>query len=635
MGLLTDYITDRHNNQLNQQKTVLDFYSNAMGGDHPDSEVNHIGQERYMKYSGYAPKKFNDPKIAQQMMDDSKLFEEMNAKARGRQQSSPPTQSLASQGPPSAQAPQVPPPPNGGGNNYGQFAGQPSAIMGQMVAPQQPASDAMGAISPPPQPMSVPPPPPQGVDTSAVPSFRDISATRGLDRKGFTDAALKFGAQYGAEYAAKSKADIETDLSKAVNERTLREQDLKKVQPLIDALPDHPTMRDYAKLEVGASTILGRPFTIPGMGLMGRPQNIPGQPISNKALLEQDPDAAYNVNGKAVPLDPNGFSKLQIGPEGRIYQPAEIRNLEKVITTPDGKSYMTSINPITNEVTLGKEVLNPAMVGTEYSGMEPKIQQNADGSTSLVWVPIQRSSKKVIPGVTPPPPSSGGGSSPPAGMQPSRGSVTPSAAGSSSSPYRTIPFGGKPMAPEQKVKNEQQAELYNTSIGNIASLKRDLPILADMVSAGKIAIQASPNDGFLHGIIARKMPLSDREAAAAAHWQQLNDEIFELRIPLGAAAGRNAAMMATIQANRGTLGQNTKVLAKMLENAQAEFRNLRKPLAEAGQKYGYTVEPELSKARDEMSSADQLPLVKTKPEFDALPKGARYTEEDGKVYVKP
>ena len=230
MGLLTDYITDRHNNQLNQQKSVLDFYANAAGGDNPDPEVNHLGMEQHMKYSGMAPKKFNDPKVLQQMMDDNKLFEEMNAKARGRQQAPPPTQSLASQGPPSAQAMQVPPPPNGGGNNYGQFAGQPSAIMGQMVAPQQPASDAMGAIAPPPQPMSVPPPPPQGVDTSAVPSFRDYSPTRALDRKGFTDAALKYGAQYGAERQAQAAELKDVAAANLAAQRAEIDQRIKDLQ---------------------------------------------------------------------------------------------------------------------------------------------------------------------------------------------------------------------------------------------------------------------------------------------------------------------------------------------------------------------------------------------------------------------
>ncbi len=310
MGLLSDYITDRHNNQLSQQKSVLDFYANAAGGDNPDPEVNHLALERHMKYSGTAPKKFNDPKVLQQMMDDNKLFEEMNTKARGQRQAPPPTQSLASQGPPSAQAMQVPPPPNGGGNNYGQFAGQPSAVMGQMVAPQQPASEAMGAIAPPPQSMQVPPPPPQGVDTSAVSSFRDISPTRALDRKGITDAEMKYGAQYGALYGATAKSkeqELAFQLKAQRAEIDQRIEDLKADKDETGKSAwDKLTARQRSEIRIGAKQVT------PEL----RPMSVPGS-VSNKDILAVDPTA--NING--VPLDPAGYSRQRIGPLGMEYSP--------------------------------------------------------------------------------------------------------------------------------------------------------------------------------------------------------------------------------------------------------------------------------------------------------------------------
>jgi len=155
------------------------------------------------------------------------------------------------------------------------------------------------------------------------------------------------------------------------------------------------------------------------------------------------------------------------------------------------------------------------------------------------------------------------------------------------------------MTPEQKVKAEQQADLYNTSIGTIKSLKSELPVLASLISTGKILLQVDPEQGLWHAIVNKTMPMSPAEIKAAAHWQQLADQILELRIPLGAAAGRNAQMMAIIESNKGILTQKPEIIARMLDNAQAEFQNLRNPLANAGKKYGFNVEPELEKARDE------------------------------------
>jgi len=342
---------------------------------------------------------------------------------------------------------------------------------------------------------------------------------------------------------------------------------------------------------------------------MLQPQSEPG--MTTVASLEATHPGFLASQGYDIAsLDPQTPLRVQVNKFTRAPVSAQIQSVPT--STKQFAEGTFNFNPRTGRY--------EPVPGLTPIGMVPhegfmSIQQ-ADGSISLV--PVETGKKQIAAGRAFPTPNSVANAQPdvqaaiaqaqhsnvppvanPAASQPVP-SITPkpSGAGTTGRVGAGIKVGDRNMPPEEKVKNEQQAELYNTSIGNIASLKSELPILANMISAGKIAMQASPDAGWAHALVNRLMPLSPEEAAAAAHWQQMNDEIFELRIPLGAAAGRNAAMMATIQANRGTLAQNPQVLAHMLDNVGAEFRNLRKPLVEAGGKYGFNVEPELTHARD-------------------------------------
>lgn len=222
-----------------------------------------------------------------------------------------------------------------------------------------------------------------------------------------------------------------------------------------------------------------------------------------------------------------------------------------------------------------------------------------DGTTKLIPVTTSTQRGKEIPGgsanVTPgsPLPSMPVGAPGSASTKPTPGQPKARVGGGG-----TV-VGGRPLAPEAKIKNAQQAELYNTSIGTIKSLRRDIPTLASMISTGKIGMQVDPDQGVWHAVINRNMDMSPEEQRIAGHWQQLADQILELRIPLGAAAGRNAAMMNIIESNKGILTQKPEIIQAMLENALGEFKNLRDPLIKAGEKYDYPTSKERDHAIDE------------------------------------
>jgi hypothetical protein len=312
------HLQDQHNADLNAQKNILDMYSNVLTDpSHADPEVNRQALANYVDLLRKKPGDFRNPKMMDRVKGDLENWTEMNQAAKGRQPapSAPPTQSLASQGPPSAQAPQVPPPPDAGGNNYGQFAGgPPSAVMGQMVAPSQPASQAMSAIAPPPESMSVPPPPgmeapPQAAAAAKTPLSADALAYNPTRRQAAIDA-VKFGAQYGAQQSAMEKAK-EGELAFATRatraEIDQRIADLKadkdeKGQSAWDKL----TPRQRSEIRIGAKQITPelRPMAIAGS-------------VPNSEILKVDPEA--NING--VPLDPTGYSRQRLGPLGMEYSP--------------------------------------------------------------------------------------------------------------------------------------------------------------------------------------------------------------------------------------------------------------------------------------------------------------------------
>lgn len=267
-------------------------------------------------------------------------------------------------------------------------------------------------------------------------------------------------------------------------------------------------------------------------------------------------------------------------------------------------------------------VVPETLVNTYTVKNNLKSVQQPDGSTTLV--PVTETSQNIKT-----PQGASAGTATPATPLPQAPTGT-SASSATPTPKTPLPkaggarvlgpgvtVGGKAMTPKEKVTAEQQADLYNTSIGTIKSLQRDVPVLASLISSGKIGMQVNPDQGVWSAIINKNMPLTPAEARVAAHWQQLADQILELRIPLGAAAGRNAQMMNTIEANKGILTQKPEIIQRMLDNALGEFRNLRTPLATAGKKYGFDVQAEREHAIDE----DNKKL--SKEELDRILHGAK------------
>lgn len=286
-------------------------------------------------------------------------------------------------------------------------------------------------------------------------------------------------------------------------------------------------------------------------------------------------------------------------------------------------------------------VVPETLVNTYTVTHNLKSQTMTDGSTTLV--PVEETKQTIkTPAGAPAAGAPGAGMAPPLPTAPTTtgAATTPAAAPAPGTPAAktatpktplpkgagaarvlgpgiVMPGAGKPMAPQEKLKAQQQADLYNTSIGTIKSLQRDVPILASLISTGKIGLQVNPDQGVWSAIINKNMPMSPAEARVAAHWQQLADQILELRIPLGAAAGRNAQMMNTIEANKGILTQKPEIIQAMLSNALGEFQNLRNPIVSVSKKYGFDVQPEREHAIDE----DNKKL--SKEELDKILHGAK------------
>ena len=284
-------------------------------------------------------------------------------------------------------------------------------------------------------------------------------------------------------------------------------------------------------------------------------------------------------------------------------------------------------------------IMPETLINTESVKNNFKTVTQPDGSTVLVPVIETTQTSKTPAGSTTPAsplptaPASLTGEAPPVtptpsvappGTQPKpkRGAPTPATplpTAGVTGPGTVV--GGRPMTPELKQKNEQQAEQLNNTIGVIKDLKSQLPTLANMLSTGKIALQIDPQQGFFKGIINRSMPMTEAEKNVAANWQLLTESVLQMRIPMGGAGFRGPEGFGAIESNKGILTQNPDIINRVLSGTLREFKAQRDPMVSNAKKYGYNVQPEMEHG--------PAPTV-----YSATgPNGHKITSTDGKNWV--
>jgi len=397
------HLQDQHNADLNAQKNILDMYSNVLTDpSHADPEVNRQALANYVDLLRKKPGDFRNQKMMDRVKGDLENWTEMNQAAKGRQPapSTPPTQSLASQGPPSAQATQVPPPPDAGGSNYGPFAGgPPSAVMGQMVAPSQPASQAMSAIAPP----DIPPPPgmeapPQAAVPAAAPApltadalaFNPFRSTM-FKKKAESDLGV---AAKVAEEQAKNQAEFERFRNLSAFNRSENEALMKR-------------MRE----EGGGAHIYTE------MGVNGQPSIkidpgvLSSRPVAGKDLLDSNPDMKDKY-GK--PLDPLKFYDMRqfTRAGGEEVMPTSVPPIVR-IETPDpskpAERFIVARDRLGTEVYREPYAPNAAFAPLVRSTSREQI---IDVGNKKISVPVTstNTSQRVLPGqpIVAPPPAAGG-----------------------------------------------------------------------------------------------------------------------------------------------------------------------------------------------------------------------------------
>ena len=353
------------------------------------------------------------------------------------------------------------------------------------------------------------------------------------------------------------------------------------------------TPRQQAEVRIGAKQVT------PEL----RPQNVPGQ-ISNTEILRTDPNAAIN----GVPLDPSGFSRIQVGPQGPIYYPAN-HNLR---TGYGNKGQAIQYDPMIPGDAEAKGVVSAAFLPTTRTGMVWKTQQNPDGSTSLVQVPENSVSQKGAGGPAanpqaarpvPPPTLPTAPSTPKQNLPPASQTLPPAP---SSSGFRTVPFGGKPLPEASKEKMDAQYTAFGNTMQIMSRVKQNLPVLNNLLSAGKIELAMSPSGEAQ--VISRASDLTPQEAQMASDMMSLAEHINTLRGPLGATGFRGPEAFGALQAQRGSVLGNPKVTADIIDTTLQSMQGQRDAIGRSFKQHKLELPPE----PQAQASPDQAQTVKIK-----------------------
>ncbi len=383
--LIGKHLQDTHNADLNQQKNILDMYSNIATTPYSDPAINQQAIEEYFPLAGKNSKYFRKPEIQQKAIENLQRWKQMEQQAKGAQATAPPpTQSLASQGPPGASAPS-------GGNNYGQFAAPPAPpnALGQQIVAPVPA--------PPPD---VPPPPPMGMDMAPAVSPPP------------TAMLPMVGPLRGELFKKKAEADINT-ASTIAEQKALQEAEFERMKG-ISAFnrQENEALMNRMKKEGGGGHIYSEIGVNGAPSLKLDPGTLSSRPVAGKDLLDSNPDMTDKY-GK--PIDPLKFydRRQYTRAGGEELMPTSVPPIVRV-ETPD------PTHPETRMI-VARDRQGTVIYQEPYApnaAFAPLVrsttrEQIIDLGNKKVSVPVTstNTSQRVLPGqpVVAPPPAAGGG----------------------------------------------------------------------------------------------------------------------------------------------------------------------------------------------------------------------------------
>lgn len=111
---------------------------------------------------------------------------------------------------------------------------------------------------------------------------------------------------------------------------------------------------------------------------------------------------------------------------------------------------------------------------------------------------------------------------------------------------------------------------YRNTVDLLARVKKSVPLLNDLITAGKIKLAIDPTTSEL--VLSRATSLTEREKQLAADMQSLSEHINVIRGPLAATGFRGPEAFAALQASRGNLMAQPEITSKVLDNTMATIR---------------------------------------------------------------
>lgn len=377
-----------------------------------------------------------------------------------------------------------------------------SSVAGDVTSP-----NPVNAV--PPQAIPIPPPP----QINAAPFFspEEIGQRKEVEAAPLAEGNAKRSL---AERVAEYKAQQEIEKQKLADFNKMSPEEKRAYQEMHGKVPPRPIASQKGVL--GSALIKSNPD------------------IKTHAGDELDPNTSYDVMS-------NGYDTYASPSAAKPEPTDKVWIQDKGSKTGWTLRVQTKSGKVLSET---KDVLDHPQVG-RISTHEAIVEQ-ADGT------------KRVVPLTSVSTPSIGGGSS-------FGGGSTPKAVNSAppiNQPGRTV--GAKSLSLGQKQKLDEQSAALGTAIDIANDVRKDLPTLNSLISAGKIKVSTNPGTG--HLLISRLMSLTPEEERLAGNMQSLSEHINTLRGPLGATGFRGAEAWAALQAQRGNLLANPGITAQVLQN---------------------------------------------------------------------
>lgn len=286
------------------------------------------------------------------------------------------------------------------------------------------------------------------------------------------------------------------------------------------------------------------------------------------------------LDNSGNPIDPTGNYTLRSMNGQEEWIPRQVTKKLEWASDPANPQQMklyeiNPFNPSDKKLVTDISKVNPAMMPTVTNGMRSVPQP--DGSIALI--PMTTSSGKSAAGKTA---SVTSVSPPPSGAT--------SSAPTSSLPKGAVVVGGKSLNPEQIITNQQRLGALDNTIEIAQRVQRNLPLLANLIDAGKIQLQTDANQGIIEALINRSVSLTPQEAQLAGDFVSLSEHINTLRGPLGATGFRGPEAFGALMSQRGQLMANPDVTSQVLSNTMKALNRTRNPIAQGLKKSGVSAD---------------------------------------------